>query len=270
MTFNIHPSSLPAYADCARRVAGRSFASLVEDWGFKLREIGANIGAATGTATHAAAAYILQEKIDNGELGNVTQMEQVGLESLDKQIEHGVVWDTTTPNLSTGQRQVIRQSRIYRAQVALNMTPIAVEQRLECATPGGNILTGQTDSINESQHTALHDLKTGVKARANLIQYGAYSLLRKAHRLPTDVIVEDYIQRVAIGKEQPDAVRIEYPVEYAERAAKAALKRIENDLGDFKQHGDPLVFTANPMSMLCSAKWCPCHGTTFCVEHAKD
>lgn len=270
MTFEIHPSSAPSYADCARRVAGRSFAWIVKEWGYKLNEIGANIGAATGTATHSAVAYMLQEKIDNGDLGTLDDMESVAVESLAQQIQHGVAWDEVTPNLNIGQKQVIRQSRIYRSQVAPHLNPIAVEQRLEAATPSGNVLSGQTDNIHEGGGTALHDLKTGVKARANMAQYGLYSLLRKAHQLPTTAIVEDYIQRVGWNKVQPDAVRIEYPVDEAERVSAFMLKRIEDDLGDFKQTGNPLVFMANPSSMLCSAKWCPCHGTTFCTEHAKD
>lgn len=270
MQFTIRCSSLPTYADCARRMVGRSFDWLVQDAGFKLREIGANIGSATGTATHAAAAYMLQEKIDNGGLGNVTEMEQIGVQSLEESIKYGVAWDATTPNLDIGTKQVIRQSRVYRGQVAPKLTPINVEVRLEASTPSGNVLSGQTDNISEAVGTALHDLKTGVKARANMLQYGLYALLRAAHRLPTDAIVEDYIKRVGYHKEQPDAQRIEYPVDEAKRTASFVLKRLEDDLGEFQQTGNPLVFMANPASMLCSEKWCSAWGTKFCTEHAKD
>lgn len=270
MQFTIRPSSLPTFADCGRRMVARSFEWLVQDAGFKLRDIGANIGAATGTATHAAAAYMLQEKIDNGGLGNVTEMEQIGVQSLEDTIKYGVAWDAVTPNLDIGTKQVIRQSRIYRSQVAPKLTPISVEVRLEAATPSGNILSGQTDNVSENVGVVIHDLKTGVKARANIYQYGSYSLLRKAHGLQVDGIVEDFVQRVGWHKEQPDAVRIEYPLAYAEKSAAAVLKKLENDLSEFHQTGNPLVFTANPSSMLCSSKWCSAWGTNYCQEHARD
>jgi hypothetical protein len=41
----------------------------------------------------------------------------------------------------------------------------------------------------------------------------------------------------------------------------------QGDPGRYLLPGDPWAFPANPGSKLCSAKWCPAWGTTFCREH---
>jgi hypothetical protein len=72
-----------------------------------------------------------------------------------------------------------------------------------------------------------------------------------------------------------------YPVSYphdigaAEVAAVSVLRHIAADIKVFREGdaergilpGDPWAFQANPSSILCSAKFCPSHGSNFCVEH---
>ena len=63
-------------------------------------------------------------------------------------------------------------------------------------------------------------------------------------------------------------------VAQAETAASNILRHIAGDLETFRNGdpvrrilpGDPWAFQANPSSILCSPKYCPAFGTTFCHE----
>ena len=265
MSIVIRPSSLPQFADCQRRSAARMFAIQIKEAGYSLREIASSVGASVGTATHTAVASCMTTKMNTGELGNQTEDEQRGVESLEQQIGYGVSWDPTTPNLSTGQRQVVRMYRSYRGTVAERVQPRAVERRLESRTRRGNVLSGQVDLTD----VGIRDLKTGVLSRSNVAQYGAYSLLARAAGEDVARIIEDYVQRVDIDKEQPAPVEIVYPVRLAERVAANVIADVETKYESFISTGDNLTFAANPASVLCSDKFCPCRHTTFCEEHGR-
>ena len=235
----------------------------IREAGYSLREIASSVGASVGTATHTAVASCMTTKMNTGELGNQTEDEQRGVASLEEQIGYGVSWDPTTPNLSTGQKQVIRQYRAYRSTVADRVRPTAIEYRLESRTKRGNVLSGQPDMVAGG----VRDLKTGVVQRVGLAQLGSYSLLVRAAGAEVDSLIEDYVQRVAVDKEQPVPVEISYPVRLAERVASHIIADVEEKYQRFVDTGDNLVFQANPASVLCSDRWCPCFGSTFCQEH---
>ena len=235
-----------------------------------LRRRPRNIGAATGTATHKAVAVSLTHKITTGVLGNQTEADQAGLESLKKEIEHGVMWDAASPDLNTAEKQVVRQHHSYRNTVGKRIQPAAVEQRLEATHDAtGFVLSGQQDVVITTDEAELRDLKTGTVCRANGPQYGGYAMLLRAHGTPLLSIIEDYVKRARIKDPQPDPVEIKYDLERSMTVAASILRRIKQDLDTFMATANPLAFLANPNSMLCSAKWCPAHGTEFCKEHAK-
>jgi len=265
----VRGSYLSAYADCTRRGAARLFPDLVKDAGYRLNWLNANIGAATGTGTHAAAAVTLGEKAKTGELGNITEAEQAGLDALNEAVEYGVTWDPTSPDLNTAQKQVIRQHKIYRMRVATKIQPVTVEKRLNVRIDDlGLILSGQSDVIATTTDAELRDLKTGVVSRANGPQYGAYVLLQKAHGDPVLGVVEDYVERAPISKPQPEPVENKYNAERVAFLAESVLRRIRQDLDAWTTHQNPvLAWIANPNSMLCSEKFCPAYGTDFCFEH---
>ncbi|MDP2621548.1 MAG: hypothetical protein Q8P46_15490 [Hyphomicrobiales bacterium] len=262
MNIIIRPSSLPGWADCQRRTAARIAPQLVKDMGYDLRQLPQRVGPAVGTATHAAVAHTMQAKIDTGSSANQTETEQVGLDALDKSIEYGVEWDGVSPNLNTSQKQVIRHYRVFRIHLEDSIRPRTVERRIEKVTKRGNMLSGQPDQTDDG----VHDLKTGVARRVNIAQYGGYALLLRADGDPAQHITEDYIQRVAIDREQPVPQQIPYNVDLAERVAGAIIMDIERTFEIFEREGDNLVFAANPGSMLCSDRWCVAYGTDFCEE----
>lgn len=254
----IRPYSLSSYMDCGRRAATKLFWREIADAGFTLRQLSAGIGAATGTATHAAMAYMLKEKMLTGELGNETEQDQRALDSLQEQINPGVTYDTTSPDLNTAQKQVLRQAKSYRLHIAPRLEPVAVERRFKAETNGME-LSGQPDVAADG----VHDLKTG-KLRSNHPQYGAYSLLLRTHGIEVPRIVEDFVPRVPIKKPQPEPQQIIYDAAQCENVAMSLIRKLERDYKEFLETGDPNTFLANPSSMLCSAKYCGAHGTNFC------
>jgi len=263
----IRPSYLSQYPDCARRTAARIFWPLVTDAGFRLNRTKPNIGAATGTATHKVAAVTLKAKMKTGELANGAEAEQAGLESLDQEIASGVSWDATSPNLNTAQKQVVRQSRVYRKAVAAKIMPSAVEERLEAVHhASGFLVSGQQDVVVTSE-AEFRDLKTGVNRWPNAAQYGAYAMLLKAHGTPVLRIIEDYVRRTRAKDAQPDPEEIKYDVEKSMAVASTLLVRIRQDLDTYIDSGEPeLAFIANRNSILCGAKFCLAWQTDWCPE----
>lgn len=266
---SIRASSLSSYPDCLRRTASRIFKDEIIAAGYELRTTNTGIGAATGTGTHSGAAFILQQKIETGTAGGLEDAKEKAIASLHYEIEPGVSWDPTSPNLNTAEKQVIRQVTSYANHVAPKIDPESVEEYIEMPLKeGGNIwITGHTDT---KFSTGIRDLKTGVKRRANGYQYGCYSLLYRSTGLDVEFLIEDFVPRVAISKEQPLPEIHYYNVKESELAAYAIITRMIADLKAFRVTADPWSWLANPMSMMCHAKYCPAHGTEFCKAHMQD
>lgn len=260
----VRASSTPQYPDCSRRWAARHVQALTSAAGFNVRELPSTVGACVGTATHSGVGYILGEKVDTGTLGNATESDQRALQSLDEAVGRGCMWDDTTSNMNTAQKQVLRQVATFRLHTAHLLKPVAIEQRLTAKMSDRMTVSGQADICEDD---SIHDLKTGVMRRANAAQYGTYSLLRRSFGHEVNRLVEVYVPRARVTKPQPDPELHFIPVEAAEQAAEGILRRIERDVTEFEKNGEPWAFLANPTSMLCSDKYCPAHGTTFCRVH---
>lgn len=263
---SIRASSLSSYPDCLRRTAARLFKEEIQEAGYVLKTTRTGIGAATGTGTHSGAGFILQAKIDTGEPGQIDDAVEVALESLRFEVEPGITWDQTSPNLNTAEKQVIRQLKSYKDHIVPLVDPISVEEALEAELEAGsNIwITGHTDT---KENFRVRDLKTGVLRRANGPQYGGYSLLYRSTGMEIRELIEDFIPRVSLKKEQPLPISYSYNVEEAERAAYSTIMHMIKALEAFRVSQDPWEWLANPMSMMCSDKFCPAWGTDFCKAH---
>ncbi len=271
----VRSSSLSGYPDCPRRAATKLFPREIEAAGYTLRSLPSNVGAAVGTGVHAAAAMILKEKAANGNLPPLNVATDAAVEELRNAVNQGITWDKETPVLNEAELQVARMVQVYRHQVAPMVDPLIVEERLEAQVSPAIVLTGQSDVIAR-EPGRVRDLKGGKVMGMHAPQIGSYSLLARSNAIDVTDAVVDWIPRVPLKKPQPDAVTYRYDVSIAETAAVNVLRHIESDLatfriGDMERHllpGDPWAFVANPSSKLCSAKWCPAHGTDFCREHA--
>lgn len=259
----IRPSSLPQYPDCQRRTASRLFPHQIAEWGYSFNVTPKNIGAMIGTATHTAAGWLLDEKIRTGEIGNLSEAEDRGVESLKYQRDGAdISYDATTPNVSTGQLQIIRMIKRYRMDVAPKAKPTAVEQELSFTTGLGNKVVGHLDLTEDGPR----DLKTGTQQRMNIAQYGAYSMLLRANGMPSLQVIEDYLRRVKIKEEQPPVQTTYYDLYLSEDVSASIIKSLERSYALFMENGKPGEFLANPNSVLCGEKFCGCFHSDFCPE----
>lgn len=275
----IRASSLPGYSDCQRRWAARTLHSELRAAGYDVSEHKiTSIGASVGTGVHGGAAVMLLEKMKNGEVAEtvISQAGDFAINELTEKSKEGVLWDKATENMNDAQKQVLRMLTVYRLGVMPNINPVAVERRLEADLGNGFTLSGQSD-LQTLQPGDIRDTKTGTVARQHFAQIGSYSLLaRTRHKeFPVTQLHVDFIPRVSMKKPQPEAIVEEYDQVIAENAAQATIDHIKTAVAEFRRRvtdGDAPpenAFLANPSSMLCSAKWCPAHGTNFCREHKK-
>jgi hypothetical protein len=254
---------LPSYADCPRRAAAKQYTGLLRDAGFELRSLLPSIGAAVGTATHAAAAHLLGGKLLRGVLAPVDESVDVAIAKLREEIAPGAEWDDTTPNLQVAEFQVRRLALAYAPHAAA-ITPAAVELDLR-ATSGEWNFTGHVDLLTTDGH--LDDLKTGAVRRPYQTQLGGYALLAEANTLTVRSTGITFIPRAPKTRPQPPPEQQAYELDNAKRAAWATINAIKRDVAAFKANGDPHAFVANPMSMNCTKTYCAAWGTRFCKMH---
>lgn len=255
----VRASSLPGWADCARRWAASNLTHTLADAGFDLRPLSPSIGAAVGTGTHSGAAYLL-ECIRDDVAANASEARDRGEHALLSAIDGGALYDDTTPNLSTAQTQTARLIKSYAIHVAPTKRPLAVEQYRE-ARADGLTLTGSCD-LQEGD--GISDTKTGARLSAYHAQAGAYALLARAERATVNTLTIDYLPRVRMSKDQPPPQTLHYPVAASERLAWRTLDAIAQAVERFEASGDEDEFLPNPASALCSPKYCRAHGTNFC------
>jgi len=257
----IRSSSLPSYADCARRTGAKLLWEELAAQGYTFRETSQGVGAALGTSTHEAANFSLSQKIKDGSLGNASEAMDMAFETFHTiQNMEGIVYDSTTPTYDRAELQLKTLVNIYRLKVAPGIQPVEVEIRLEANIGDGYVLSGKFD-VREL--VTIRDLKTGAASRAHISQYGAYGMLCMAHGRTVESIIEDYLPR----KREPEPETYHYDVDVAMNAARGILKGLKRDVAEYRETGDPTSFIANPQSMLCSDRFCPVWGTEFCREH---
>jgi hypothetical protein len=274
----VRVSALNNYPDCERRGAASLFRREIIAAGFKLRRIVRGIGAVVGTAVHKASSVELAEKAKTGELPPVSVALDAGRDTVTDQLKTGEVQFEgprgTTHNTRDAVAQVVMMARAYHIEIAPQINPIVIEERLEAEVEPGLVLSGQPDMVCR-EPKAIRDTKTGVRAPASFAaQLGGYSLLARTHGFDIERGAIDYLRRVAPNKPQPLPITREAEIIRAETAATSILRHIAHDLEVFRRGdiergilpGDPWAFTANPASMLCSPKFCPAFGTEFCHE----
>ena len=281
MTTTIRASMLPAYPDCPRRAAARQWRDEIQAAGFELREIRPTAGAAVGTAVHAAAARMLQAKRDAGDPGRPEDAVEQAIAGFREEVAAGCEWDDSTPNGRTAETQITRQTRMYAQTVVPAADPFVVEntwpgetepRRLWADAGDGFRLTGTVDLVTTALD--LDDLKTGVLPRPYQAQLGGYSLLLRSQPEPITPrsLRRTWLERTRQSKPQAEPRSQEYDRGDSERAAAGTIRAIKGSLHAFRDGGssDPWSFPANPMSMMCSRKFCPAHSTPWCALGRKE
>jgi hypothetical protein len=275
MTRTIRASSLVTSQDCGRRWAASHLTDEIVAAGYDLTpRHQLHIGAAVGSGVHAGVSWTLETKRDTGDLGAESEaIDRAVAEFEARATEEGLSFDETTRSVGTAQQQIARMTRSYRRHVAPVVAPRLVETRLVADIGGGWLLSGQGDVLAGDPTSDVRDLKTGNQKRANGAQYGAYAMIFEAHGFHATGIVEDFVPRVRLDKEQPAPTSTQIDVAVARAEAVAAMQDIQRSVADFERRlgaGEPMpetAFRANPASQLCSARFCRAWGTRFCRAH---
>lgn len=262
----VRASSLTEWPDCERRWAARHVADMIKAAGYDLRTVPSTIGAKVGTALHSGAAHMLRHKMEHGELSLEPEAIEVGIESLKAGLREGggVLWDATTENIDTAEKQTARMVRAYQHFIAPQLRPTAVEHEMKARFNPRIVVTGHLDEAEDSE---VNDTKSGVMRRPNHPQYGCYSMLRRAGGHPVSRFNEHYVPRNSLKQPQKTPEIHAYPVGTCEQAAHAVLGRIDDAVQAFQKSGDNWAFLANPASMLCGNKYCPAFQTSWCRSH---
>lgn len=261
----IRASSLPQYTDCARRSAIRLWPADVLGAGFSVSVSKPSIGALIGTATHHILERALRANIEGDTVPDFEQMQRIAGDELRETTANGVIWDDTTTRLDVGIKQAARQAKTAWDAVGRHMKPIGIEKEFSADMGDGFVLRGHLDVIEDE---AINDWKTGNIQRANMAQYGGYSLLARSNGFNgIKHLREIYIERKGITKPQPDPIITEYNVADAEEYAIGVAKRMKADLTNFRETRDANAFLPNPNSMMCTPDYCPAFGTEFCKAH---
>lgn len=264
----IRPSSLPQWPDCGARTVARVYPKLIESAGFELRQVPPSVGASVGTGTHAAMLHAMTCRMKGSEATR-TELEGAAAAAFREDIKDGVVWDDTTRTEGAAIKQATRQAVAILQTVARDLQPVAVEEELDADIGDDFMLRGHIDL--RTVEPGIWDWKTGKVMRANMAQYGGYSMVVRANfGAVTKLIREVFVRRVGETKPQPDPEVESYDdVPLAERVAWESIEAMKDSLQRFMETGNPWSFVRNPNSLMCAADYCPAHGTAFCKVHKR-
>lgn len=261
---------LPSYPDCARRTAAKQYRKQFVADGYEFRTLPPSVGSAAGTAVHKGAEVALRARWARQRV-TADDILQPAFAAFHEETDQSCIWDDTTPNRNVAEQQIRSMIQAYLQGPGKSIVPAtlpngepAIELPLEANAGDGWILTGTMDICTDGW---VRDLKTGALVRPYHAQLGGYSLLVRSHKIIENIegCCIDFIKRAGKTKVQPECVTCSYPVVPCQSYALGIIDRIKKDMAKYLASGDlNKAFPANPMSMMCSEKYCPCFGTAFC------
>lgn len=262
MKIEIRSSMLPSYPDCPRRGAAKQFRELIINAGFTLRNLMPSIGAAIGTGCHSGAINLLNDVILSGVPGSKSDAEELSIIRFREQIELGVVWDSITCKNNDAEKQIRILLNSFLLEALPQIKPKFTEfARL--AVLGEIENTGHTDI--ETIENGIDDLKFGAQFRPYHSQLGDYAILRESMAGgKVESLRLFHMPRVSLKKNYPGMSVFHYDIRESKNAAWYTIRMIRGQVLKFIETKNPWSFPANPMSMMCSEKYCPAHGTDFC------
>lgn len=264
MLLKIRASMLPSANDCMKRAIGQQYRSELKNMGYILKEKNHNIGGIIGTSLHVGSQHTIIEYLKHGNYAKTSDCIEVGINKLKSESQKGIQWDNTTYNLNEAEKQLSLMVNSYCLQIAPKIKPSVIpENSLKAIISGEVEFTGTTDI--ETVENDIRDIKGGIIKKPFQAQQGGYSILKRmAKKENIRKLIIDYIPRVSLRKNYPGATSIEYNVDTCEAIAMSTIFMINKIMRKFMECQNPFIIPCNPMSMLCSDKYCPCLGTDFC------
>lgn len=257
---------LPSFNDCARAAVAKSYSRVVTAHGFEIAERRPSIGAAVGTAIHKAVEIPLRRLAGETVEGDGLD---IAMAAFGKEVEPGCEWDATTKTMPEARRQIEEMSAAYIQSMNTRPKPRFVEMKLDARIHPGWVLTGTIDLVTVDG--VIDDLKTGSIKRPYQAQLGAYGILFDSQGSlgESTALQTTWMKRVRGSKGfSPSGIQtIPYDKDVSESYAWATLERVAETVDKFSASGNPDDIPANPMSLMCSPRYCPAYGTSFCKVH---
>lgn len=258
----IRASTLPGYNDCPRRAAIRAWPRLLSAAGFNFADGPRKIYTAIGNGCHAGAAVLSNQKKDR-KSPDVAEGYDVAIQLCRTESVKGIEYDDVTANMNAAEKQIVRMIGLFNTSVLPSLDPVAVEIKRPATINDQFGLSGTADM--ETAKGIIFDWKFGAVWRSCKAQLGAYSILRTAHGQGLAAgLCGCHIPRTSIRKDQPPAELTEYRCAQAEAMAQELIKIIMRDITAFLKSGNPAAFPCNPMSKLCSNKFCIGYNSDWC------
>jgi hypothetical protein len=276
--FDVRASSLNGVADCELRSIADQFPSLIEDAaGVAPRKRKPHIGTAMGSALHNAVRHVLTTGTLDGAL-------DIGKKALAEEVKEEFIEDDVTKDVDMAHAQMERMlaawyplSKTY--QIAF--TELNLGKPEKPGEPDNRVTLGKTSLPSNDEEfieflgsghidvvtltPSIIDHKFGKNKPNSIIQMGFYSmLLRTKMGQAVKGLEQHWTPRRTLKKEQPEPEVTEYNVSIAERLAWGVKERIKRTVTELYDGGDIYAVPANPMSKLCSEKFCLIWGTDAC------
>lgn len=229
--------------------------------GFTLNYLPPSIGAAVGTGCHEAAKIMVGHKID-GTKHNKNDAIDSAISSMQAETCEGVNLDQTTTSITDAEKQIRLLVTAFENDVLPVIHPVEIETQCEATVSEDVSFSGRFDILQENDE--IDDWKFGRLSYYGS-QLGGYSILKKSKTEKSVKQVSIYhLPRTPINKVYPGTRRHVYDLASCEKAAYYTIQKIKSEVTRFIDTQNPWVFSANPMSMMCSAKYCPAYKTSFC------
>lgn len=266
---NIRASMLPSYQDCPRRSAAGQFRTIIEAAGYTLNQRPQIVGIAVGQGLHAGVKQQADTFISSGQWGSIDDAIDSGIDRYHQDIKDGVIFDNNTVSSNEAEKQIITQVKSFVYEVTPHIKPVKCERKYISVTEDKEFeFTGSADLIDTDD--IIDDIKGGARSRPYHAQFGGYALLRRAEREgETKGCRVWHMPRVSTKKSYPGAQMHVYDVKLCILSASYTINQIKSNVKSFLKTKSSWAFPANPLSMMCSDKYCPAWGTEFCEFNRK-
>lgn len=267
---NLRASMLPSFPDCPRRSAAKQWPDMIVSAGYELRQLERPIGTAVGDGGHEIARLSCIAKRDGIALSEYDAID-AGIEKFRDSAATGAIYDETTSSRNDAEKQVQRVGTDFIHTVLPQVAPNIIECKdrenalvQRAALIGNDVMITMHPDLETVDNT-IEDWKFGKLFPYCIPQLGGYSLGKQSNgSAKPDKLRMWHLPRVSLKKTYPGAQVYKYDVALCEKAAFAAILLIVSQVRKFQQSNNAWAFPANPMSMLCSDKYCPAWGTNFC------
>lgn len=272
----LRASALDSWNECPRRAYARMFREDLNDRGVPVDNFRPNYNTLVGSCVHTLAAHSAKGRKE--QVADWFASQRQGIEQEGTIIESTDTvdgWNDAHEQATRILRKISKHPAIK--QMREGSEDLLVENQMRHEFPSLT-LTGRADLFNKDSGTLL-DVKCSAKNKAprHDAQLGAYSLLLhydKKWETKRSAIV--WMPVVKLSKPQPDPVEVEYSpaatMNHAVVTAGEARRIIEQAHAKAEKHGREVQggdLPANPNSQMCSKKFCPAFGTSFCPAHPR-